>query len=1636
MPFSSVLPASTTTSTISTTNFNGTDCQDAKQTCMDEEEKKILEAEHVFVLMKKEYRISRNIRAQWYFGHLNKTINVLPRKNLAEFTEEIGVVSVLPKTCPEDWNPEESHKYQYRVTPFTRTMFFARQYRVVFCLDLSSSVGTVDIQHGSILFDEIYQVLRKCTKGAVKPFEIPGSGFLFRPNIYVTVIAHMPFYRSGVNQTEKDNTKDVVVGDASDNCKHQMTIAPDINTVDMLRYGILALQLLPENSGAGEIEVRLVLPWKSNIILEYVILAAWPPRSKNESGHPSCSPAQPESCHCELIVEGSYDFLHDVTCVKKPIKSFYREAVVCNFWNTLKNLSHTDQLLAHLHSFTHNPVFYTIPDSIKNGVPLFCLPPNASKPILFSKNSSHTQFASFWRPICMLDINVWQKWMHTHRIGLVLQHDEPLPKNVHLPNSSGRYGQVQSRQALTLVDALLRDHSSFVLIENHSYIKFLFGELEKPPTSFYIIRVISKASCMVIRLAFLGGTPGYKRNMIVNELQDKLLNLKFPKRGRNKEVQVQTVEREDSLRTGHSSEALTQSKSCCVLLRKPVEKILIRYERMPSDFLSSIPSSLLTNHGTRKQGVSIPEQAVTNILTTLSRYLHHHRWIWTVQNSPSTPLPLAAVARILSTLTKRRLQERFHFGHSCSGIINMVTELDMQSEDHVLRETDTQVHINSDVEKETHPCVVQYILFPPYSNTKLVDSISDDEDGEIEMAEADGELQLITECWVEPQHGVVTIQLPYCNFLQGLNYHKLVNAFHLVDLECISALVTFEHLCLMCQNMKVPSPRSGPLGMNSSTCSSKADQQQSILSAARSTPDVMLSQISILNHKPEPTITQVPFSFDLLNLLPKCQQAELLFSTLIQDINSPDNDDTEEKDISNIILFHFLMENLKKIHDREIILGPREIEQLPRKIFERERDPKAPSIPFLYQCGTDIFVTGDSKDSSPLLKQGCQNGQYTLKDDYDDDNIVNWRCFAKYASPHHVLLIVIPASYKDLKRLMLTKLEMDESQLSARSVRLVKKVVDANSSSQRDEAYKIFQDGETKEDVEGKNESVDDATLPLPVEHMVKNDKPENISTNQAYGCVILPVYIYDCHLGSVINQLVYEENFKKCQDIYQDMTFKIDGSYSEAESIGFSCYESQQSQNSKQPSPECRSEEGETYSDKLYLKRHCNLVEAAFSKSFVYALFRCLHHGYHLDKQDVEAVVDGICQENLLEVDITHFLQMICGHVKDFKVKVSMEETHKSFEKSSSKKSLEQDRDNKDGDASMIREGESWRKDFPLDLLRRHHPCEPLQQLHSSIKQKFTKVFQTFFHPIPSLPDFYFFNFSEQQVHQVEYNEEAEGINELSDDDENAEKSETEADSQMEHVRFVPDQELNDFPTKDGEAPSCEEASSLSEDTSVGRQSVLSSLEDEDEMNNRQNLGLSIPPLFVHLTCSVRTNHNVGNCSLKSLPTCLGEVISSLEEPGTNIDLDDLQITLDVLCLTLHPEVEELVESDKTVRTVSYCSTSPMPESEPLKSIDEDEDDLSASHSDIQTEIACHQLSHLPSFQQETVKMCIQRIEWMFQDEIASAALDTFPIMPSTLDFVVNHVENSRSFLTCLKDEVPLHFVFGPDLSLDKFIQ
>ena len=64
--------------------------------------------------------------------------------------------------------------------------------------------------------------------------------------------------------------------------------------------------------------------------------------------------------------------------------------------------------------------------------------------------------------------------MHLHRINMILRHD-PLPKYLHVPNAHGQFNQVQCRQALISLSDLLKSYSSFVMLENQSYIKIIDG---------------------------------------------------------------------------------------------------------------------------------------------------------------------------------------------------------------------------------------------------------------------------------------------------------------------------------------------------------------------------------------------------------------------------------------------------------------------------------------------------------------------------------------------------------------------------------------------------------------------------------------------------------------------------------------------------------------------------------------------------------------------------------------------------------------------------------------------------------------------------------------------------------------------------------------------------------------------------------------------------------------------------------------------------------------------------------------------------------------------------------------------------------------------------------------------------------
>lgn len=202
------------------------------------------------------------------------------------------------------------------------------------------------------------------------------------------------------------------------------------------------------------------------------------------------------------------------------------------------------------------------------------LPPQVLSLQHSGSDSSHAQFAAYWKPVLSMDANSWQRWLHMHRLVLILDHDtcvtsqaqsqpvlpptvrvemcdhsshpfpRPIPKHLHTPGSNGRYSTVQCRISHSSLTSLLRDWSSFVLVEGYSYVKLLYrcaAELlplltpphpiislcpmslnhlcfssapDQPPFSFYMVRIISKAPCMVLRLGFPIGTPAQARHKV------------------------------------------------------------------------------------------------------------------------------------------------------------------------------------------------------------------------------------------------------------------------------------------------------------------------------------------------------------------------------------------------------------------------------------------------------------------------------------------------------------------------------------------------------------------------------------------------------------------------------------------------------------------------------------------------------------------------------------------------------------------------------------------------------------------------------------------------------------------------------------------------------------------------------------------------------------------------------------------------------------------------------------------------------------------------------------------------------------------------------------------------------------------
>ncbi|KAI7807837.1 KICSTOR complex protein SZT2 isoform X9 [Triplophysa rosa] len=1843
---------------------------DEKHGMAERQDNEVEEAEQVYLLMKEQYRISRNVRLSWFLSRLNQVIRPCSQSELLKSENELDVLSVLPKGWQPDSPPSSC---SCLLVPSTRVTFLARRYRFIIQLDLSPSTGIVDDSTGEMIFDEVFHALSHCLAGLAKPFIVPGTELLFKPEIFITILAYSSIIGLSSHQVlvqgcelgsmdlEKfllqiyqqlraveSNIAEVLqqqqnqftgslcqsysndaVDESSQRKPAVSMVTADVGLVSMVRQGILALQLLPPNSGAGiiiitdgvtsvpdvavcetllnqlrsgtiacsfvqvggaysyncsfgyipnvelmkfismatfgsylstcpepestsqvlnayhrafltysflrmgesmnpeyycfsqhrllnehlvsasgnpalvmrrkkhtekevhadlisvlsvrlregytirevnitkggtQLEVKLVLLWNHNMRIEYLAVASWP-----------LDPAK-RITWMEVTMEGSYDMLHDISCtMRKPITSPYRTSVIRRFWNTLQSINQTDQMLVHLQSFNSIPEHYTIPESTKNGVPLFYIPPGSTTPVLSlqhsgSKDSSQSQFAFYWKPILSMDANFWQRWLHMHRIAIILEHDIPVPKHVHNAGCNGRFSTIQCRISHSALTSLLRDWSSFVLVEGYSYVKLIYSGSEFPPVSFYLVRLISKAPCMVLRLGFPIGTLAHTRNKIVDELREQILRMRFPHRVQNKEATPKTKRKILGNASPSKSPPLPATKPalsdrpCVVLLNKPLEKLLIRYEKLPSDFrtpfiLNMEPFAQPCNMGGLIMAAS---RTASSTVASLSRYFLHQRWVWAVQNGPGTAVSLKAVAHILSMLSDIRLSEGFHFAASGEGIVNMVTELPIQSEP-------------SGLDRKQHTCIVQYILFPPHStSTKDSFSTDDDNDTEVEAIDVDTELSLVSECWVEPQSGTVCSSLDQQQHFQNLTYQEIPQAIFPRDLSCMSTMITFEYLIQLCQNK----------------------EQECALNSSRD------ARGEITATPVDDCIHTVPFQFDLMKLLPKCQQIELFFCTFgwAEQAESPRSSSSLPNDLL-LSLFHSSLQT--ELSDREIPLASGDHVTFMHHILEWERDGHmAPfSLPVIkeeclkvterHDTVMSFHTMGSSKEvtGSSSTLQSFSNAD--LVDDgtagiESDDASPHWKCYVKYISHQQILLTFIPATFTDVHLLMSSGLDaeppisssLQEDEDTCSHGNSQSQTVSSSAGNSPDDGADLSDDFSSTLEAESSLEASTEQTSINASE--TEKDGVQFVEP-QKRDCYITfgrqasqpssgdavrprcPIYIYNCTLDSLKEQLVHPRSGRTPRDVF------------------FRPQETDFWELSQQPKDRSISQERSSASSWTELMAHphkhkelanyCSLLQEHYYQSYVKGVYRSLQQSYSVSSQDLLTAMD-YCEESLQEIDITSFLQTLCGHIRVFRERhelqacvnvsrstngpatfiIGEDGTDRATLVSSSSVELEDVSEvDSRGKLSVptsplaLDERKSPKiPEFPLSLLQSQQKCEVYPDLHKIIQDKFMEIGAQYFKTVPSNPHYFFYRLPSSKK---EEESDKEGERRPSDD---CEVSDAELATEDENVSGCcivtesdTDLEVEYQECENGKAESVEqevgEGGSPSDSNTVNQDEDSFSILDGDSLLEPEGPQPEMPPLFVHLTCSVNMKSCHGSMPTQTLPTCLGEVISCLEnaENLQSVDLNELSVTLDIFVLTLPLEIEAMPPDFCHNRYTSESSIS-LNRSPGQPSSYRSDEELMGNLDDLRgvgmEGMSGDPLSKLPVPHKMAVLATMDEIRWLLEDEIVSALRHSSVINSSTLQKVSEHVCRSSGRPQCHSEAVPLQFVFGPEQSLEKF--
>lgn len=312
--------------------------------------------------------------------------------------------------------------------------------------------------------------------------------------------------------------------------------------------------------------------------------------------------------------------------------------------------------------------------------------------------------------------------------------------------------------------------------------------------------------------------------------------------------------------------------------------------------------------------------------------------------------------------------------------------------------------------------------------------------------------------------------------------------------------------------------------------------------------------------------------------------------------------------VSNNMFFEYFLESLSRLHDQEISLTSEDCAIFLLQVQHREHnngtDPRIHYPHPEYTVNSLLHKQTSFVDFDKCLNcSDLRNSEHFIDScsgfsDAMMKNVPKWRCFAKGYTSSHVILTLVPATYDDLKKLHFPNAAMSPkiSDKSAEDSNVVNEEEPSNVCETSIDKIK-----DEASITENMDVFIDEkAEADLSINDCAEGDALHNDDNNVAYEkSLLLPIYTYNCVSTNIMNQLVQLQNHIKLKDTYEDHTFECE-----------CCTHNDFSANSELLN-ESTNQKAETLDspkksvDIILLKEYCLLLEKAFSKAFVYGVYK-----------------------------------------------------------------------------------------------------------------------------------------------------------------------------------------------------------------------------------------------------------------------------------------------------------------------------------------------------------------------------------------------------------------------------------------------